>query len=1551
MSTPNDLQALLASIRPRPSPSGTPAHDAPMQQQQQQHPGQYQPAYRQQQQQFQPPYDGQSYPHPQHLHHHGYRHPSVSSNIHSPSPVNNTPPHHGSDILSPNVSTPRADIYPQQQPQRQPHHQPLPQNPDRAVNLLNLLKFNQPPAAPVQQQPQQQSPAVTAGIDQPKYPEARAAAPEEASSGHARNISASDLVASLFGQGQTTAPPVRPAGTYPGQLGAAAASPGVAESSSSAAPTAENTQEMLLRLLNRPKPAQDVSEGPVRPVSQSPSTVSPIKSPVPEAELRNILQPSGPVVGESAARPEEPLSGKLDKPSGKESMFTYVNPFEQLAAASPRVKSPQPKSRSESPAVEIMKTKKVSIATKAENAPAPNPVESTEDKRATSPVLAEEQKEAVTQVVDKLVEEISREVDTAASKSAEQQVSQIASAQEESAQAVISSVASHLRETAAEAKEDTEPVNNKTDKEETEGTAPSAAAKETSQSGSGDALADSWESAEDSAEKEEERVVSVHNFPLKPFISIIVKAHTGKLATLRDDGIMDIARLKKDFDQLDRSLTSATSDYIVYALAKNGGMRIIRQDDGSDKQVFRSARDRVFNVAVCTSQAVTGRSTEEQALLGIGVSGAVYWALISRADKDLFELDALESESLIFPPFPASDENTSGGQLKTRAKRSSRHPGFFAIGRGKNIYVVSPQAAMNPSYGVAGPQRVVNTEKFFKERALKISTGKAGKDFMFSDDDTVIASLDKTGRLRFWDIREAISNPAFFTAGPGPAEVRVPLNTFVTGSPTEKSWPTSVLFIDKLRPYVKSMALRYVLVGLKQNHTLQLWDIGLGKAVQELKFPHENESDAICSVAYHPASGIIVVGHPTRNSIYFVHLSAPRYNLQAMSQASFIKRSGEKDSSLPKPESTACMSGIREISFASKGQLRSLDLLPVTKSAGDENGLFELYVMHSRGVTCLNIKKEDLGWTSDNKIIRPVNALEEGLIDIAELQTFPTYVADEPSVNGDSAPTPTKPAVKEFAKKIPELNTEAAAAPAAAGPSTLRTQSPTKLVTRKPAQEQPEPVTTATSTDKADKKKKKKSTATATPTGEPSVKGKEPATGTEPITGDFVASIQTPANAEQPNGDAQKASLAPTPISASAPSAPSGAGLVAVDSAAVLSKHLETLQSAVSSEFSKSLGREVEGLYQRFDEERRSWDAASAAKQDQVLRLVSSTLSDNVEKNLARIVSSNIQTEVVPALSDITTAAVSKQLNTVISQQIGGVVPRELRQALPEAVTRAVQHPDLMRVLSDAVGQKLASQVETEVSKAVHNTVAPAIRNVAAQSAEKVASSMEKQMQAQARQFELQRQNDAAKIDQLTSLVRELSETVSSMATAQTQLQGEVLRLNRALASPVAQPEPVQQQQQQQQPQQPVAPAVTDARTPERVELEEIAELINAGRFEEGSVKWLQSSQQADLFDNLFVRLNPSYLTSLSPIVSLSVGVAVTSSLQTNIMQRLTWLEVVLQTVNPMDPDIRELVPRIMDILSQRLEALYMSVAETSPHDPIIRKIAPLSRRARLLRG
>lgn len=46
---------------------------------------------------------------------------------------------------------------------------------------------------------------------------------------------------------------------------------------------------------------------------------------------------------------------------------------------------------------------------------------------------------------------------------------------------------------------------------------------------------------------------------------------------------------------------------------------------------------------------------------------------------------------------------------------------------------------------------------------------------------------------------------------------------------------------------------------------------------------------------------------------------------------------------------------------------------------------------------------------------------------------------------------------------------------------------------------------------------------------------------------------------------------------------------------------------------------------------------------------------------------------------------------------------------------------------------------------------------------------------------------------------------------------------------------------------------------------------------------------------------------------------------------------------------MREVAPRIMDILSQRLKTLYMNVVDRNPQDQILRMIAPLSRRAREL--
>ncbi|DAA79434.1 TPA_exp: Uncharacterized protein A8136_0207 [Trichophyton benhamiae CBS 112371] len=1467
--SPADLQALLARIKPRPSPSG--------------------PSYESQS----PFYTGQFAQH-QHQQRSGgspgitsptqfsYAAPYASSPILSPPPPSN-PPHHGSDVISPNSSTPQSEA----------NQQPM--SSDRA-NLLKLLKFSQPPGG------QSSNPPAETGL--PSGTPARVEPiGHDGANGNGlrmpgqRNISASDILASLRGPPTCAAsPPPGPSSAVPGRH-SPAEKPGLAPT-----PSGDATQEMLLRLLNQP-PAQspkgaDLTSAPqTSGQAMNNTNTSNIPAHLSSSSAEERKDASARNFGSADAIEVTQFDPLQPKAANKGTIFSHVNPFEHLAAASSRNRSPnsQPQSGRASPSVgtgpagkDIPKAKsnspeasKPSVAqptlekAQGQQTVTPGPNESTDqDKRGVSTPEAAEGVEGTPVAISGAKVEKSAPVSEKLTAEPSAPGSDIPGNATANSHKLMHGALEPPEE--EDTKKPGKVVTISGDDE---------TVKNTKLETKNENVADNWET-----EAETDRIVPVYNFPLKPFVSITWKTNL-KPVGIRDDGVMDIARLKKGFDQLDRSLTSATSEYIVYALAKNGGARIIRQDDGHDRQIFRSTNDRMFNVSV--AQAPPGSAIKEQAFLGIGVSGSVYWTTISRADDDYFESDALESQSLIFPPFPTSDENTSGGQLKTRAKQSSRHPEFFAIGRGKSIHIVRPRVAL-AEYGFTSPGKV-DTEKYFKEKSIKIATGKAGKDFVFSGDDTVIASLDKTGRLRFWDLRDIdemlMANKC---------DIRIPLLTLVTGSSNEKCWPTSVVFIDKQRPYLKAHALRYILVGLKQNHTLQLWDLGLGKAVQELNFPHGNESDAICSIAYHPGSGIIVVGHPTRNSIYFIHLSAPRYALPPMSQAAFIQAVTNKDPDLPKPESTACMSGIREISFGSRGQLRSLQLLPLTKSPGQEdNGLFELYIMHSRGVTCLSIKKLDLGWDIDNKIVESVDALEKGYIEIRDIQ--PVQPADDSS-RGEEGST---------LSKSPRHDNKETKKEAASATNSSVPESPKKRSVAESASTTTQSQQEQATGEKPDKKKKKKEAA---------AKLKETTKATEessdaPILSPVKQVIgRKQAPVEQPRSRQVEAEIP-------------GESVMSMQA---LSKEVQKIEQNLTSMFTASLNGGLDTVYRRFEDDRRAQDKLATIRQDEVLRLVSKTLSENVEKTLAHIVSESIKQSVLPALKDNTASALDRQINGAV------------KAALPDAIAKAMQTPATVRAMTEIMLPSITSHFDRGLSNAVKNIVS-VFKEEQAHTAEKVARDVERKFSTKMKHLENQQIKDSVKIDQLVSLVNNMNDSMSTIAQAQNSFGAEILKLHKQM--PVQEPESPQKQ---------AVPAQRETQnvqpSDEPSELTQIGQLMEERRYEEASIKWLQSSQQSELFSNLFVNYNPSYLGSLSPVVALSVSAAVTASMDTHIMERLNWLQHVLRTVNISDPSISEIGPRIMDILIQRLEALFISIAQKTPNDPILHRIPPITQWAAVLR-
>ena len=1145
------------------------------------------------------------------------------------------------------------------------------------------------------------------------------------------------------------------------------------------------------------------------------------------------------------------------EPAPKQSsIFTYVNPFEQLAASSPsnakaivpggddhkrKLKEANPEPNG---ATRRKLTPAGSEVLQSIESPAPARLEDGRTQVEALMGIGAPTRSAATvsEALNEVGSKVEREADKALAKAeakademekaAEAKKEQLEQLQE----ANLDAIEEKVYETAREVKKELDKEENDGLLEETMPPAVAEAVKEIIDDAAQNGPAEAWESAdgddpESQDKSEDDRVVRVYQFPLKPFVSIDIRQNKLPEMTPRDDAITYIARLKKEFDQTDRTLATATSEFIVYGSPKSGGLKVIRQEDGLAKQIFADIRDRIFNASLSASHPA---SEGAQAVLATGISGAVYWATVYRPGEDLIESN-LDNESLIFPPVSTSAENTSGGQLKTRAKKSSRHPEFFAIGRGKSIHILFPMHARSSEYILGGNRigegNTIDTENYLKDRNIKITTGKAGKDFTFSEDDSLILSLDKAGKLKFWDIRDLVDHANASASKLAAMDVKTPLMTLITASSNEKSWPTSVLFVDKLRPYTKGIAHRYVLVGMKQNHTLQLWDLCLGKAVQELNFPHEKETDPICSVTYHPGSGIIVVGHPTRNSIYFIHLSAPKYNLPGMVQSKFIQRLANKDSTLPKPEATAIMSGVREYSFGLIGQIRSVDLMPYSedllKQKDDEQDptLFELYVMHSKGVTSLGINKGDLGWSKESKVLFPVDAESEGHILVKDLRELSQVsMSEQSSINGDHvssmAPAVSKQTPRDSGKLTPTMSRKA---------RDLRSEEPTSVSPAKSHRAEADLNNAVSSTtEKAEKKKKKKRDAAATS----AVKS----AGAVDASSVALASTSSETQvAQHPESQAaSKEIVRESPeINRATKAGANGESINLGISSEFLNKEMKKIEDGVSAEISQVLSKELETLYRRFDDDKRVQSAASSAKQDAILRLVSSTLSDNVEKSLSRIIENSIQQTVIPAIADVATNTLEKKMSETMTQQLHTAVPPMLKLALPEAISRGVQNPEVLRLLSEQLSNKLASRLDREFSLALHNSLLPSIQTLAVDVAQKVSKNAELRVLEQYQRAESQRQEDIAKINQLTDLVRGLSENIQTMAAAQSQFQQDILTLQQQLI----QERHTNNGDLRSSHHGPLASGSTAAqKSPEQEAVESVTELMSSGRLEEGTI-------------------------------------------------------------------------------------------------------------------
>jgi len=397
----------------------------------------------------------------------------------------------------------------------------------------------------------------------------------------------------------------------------------------------------------------------------------------------------------------------------------------------------------------------------------------------------------------------------------------------------------------------------------------------------------------------------------------------------------------------------------------------------------------------------------------------------------------------------------------------------------------------------------------------------------------------------------------------------------------------------------------------------------------------------------------------------------------------------------------------------------------------------------------------------------------------------------------------------------------------------------------------------------------------------------------------------------------------------------------------------------------KLLSESIGALDRHIKEDRRTQAAVSDARQEAILRLVSSTLTDNMEDTLRRIVNNSIQASVVPAISDITLKVVNSQATRAVdltmktvNEQLGSKLTthlnqnlsKELHRLLPDAVSKALHQPQLLKLMAESLAKTVAFRVEEEFSSALTKQITPAFTQLAVTTSQKVAADVHRQAAEQIGAIERQRHADSIKIEQLTQLVTGLTNTVSSMAAAQTEFQGQFLRMQQSARDRSTIPRTASQPHSHSISRPSTALTVPVEKSAEETEFDEMFESIqepmNESRYEDAVVRWLQTGREQEFFRRYFSRFSTEFISTLSPLLLLSLGAIITLEFTDEFLeQRLAWTEVILanfqakMTAGQLEPQVSELVPKIMGIYTQRLEHLLMRVSNVSPNDPTLKRL------------
>ncbi|KAG6909845.1 hypothetical protein DXG01_015118 [Tephrocybe rancida] len=152
-----------------------------------------------------------------------------------------------------------------------------------------------------------------------------------------------------------------------------------------------------------------------------------------------------------------------------------------------------------------------------------------------------------------------------------------------------------------------------------------------------------------------------------------------------------------------------------------------------------------------------------------------------------------------------------------------------------------------------------------------------------------------------------------------------------------------------------------------------------------------------------------------------------------------------------------------------------------------------------------------------------------------------------------------------------------------------------------------------------------------------------------------------------------------------------------------LSREIKKTEESLHSRIGRLIGKEMDKQHQRMEDARAHEQAEDFARQEKILKLISTELTRNTTRVVEMAVKSEVQNSVLPSLENIT----KNEVKAALDDQIGRGLVDFISQSLPNELEKMIFRPDISAHFAHILSTNLTPLLSSHVHEAMSKTFVP----------------------------------------------------------------------------------------------------------------------------------------------------------------------------------------------------------------------------------------------------